>query len=199
MPAEGALRAAATSFALHAAVVLDARLEGAEQFAVAGLELVQRELDDGARGRNRLATPQCIDEGGVGCGDARRTGARHDVTRRACALRPRSAERQAGRAGTPGRWEAYGRGQHLPRAAPGSGMRAPEKPARPFGATPRNVARRRRARRRAAATRAAPSQAVIGQPAVKQPAVSQAAVVHAHRPAQRSRRVARDRILGGRF
>src|SRR5688572_20968288 len=96
MPAEGALRAAATGFALHAAIVLDARLEGAEQLAVAGLELVQGELGDGTRRGNRFATPQCIDEGGAGSGDARGTGARHDVTRWACALRPRAAE-QAGR------------------------------------------------------------------------------------------------------
>jgi hypothetical protein len=97
MPAEGALRAAATGFALDAAVVVDAGLEGAEQLAVASFELVQRELGDGARGWDGLATPQRIDEGGVGGGDARGTGARHDVTRQACALRPRPAERQAGR------------------------------------------------------------------------------------------------------
>jgi hypothetical protein len=126
MPAEGALRAAATGLALDAAIVVDARLECAEQLAVARFELVQGELGDGTRG----AAPERIDERGLGGADARGTRARHDLTLPACSLRPRWARGRAVLLGT----------RRLRTQRLRTRRVAPENPARTFGATPLDVA-----------------------------------------------------------
>jgi hypothetical protein len=80
MTAEGALAAAPARLALHAAIVVDARLVGAEQLAIAGLELVQSQLGDGAWGRDWSAVPERLAEMRTARADARRERARHDST-----------------------------------------------------------------------------------------------------------------------